>query len=262
VSARPPGFEVDIYQAGRLRWLIRRSLVSERDDDLLKDPDRFLASPARLLRHSELITLGVISPRTPGAAPWLLRRLNYGRLRHRLRDVFRPTRAERAFRHGLGMEQAGIHTPRVLGAAVERRWRWPLRAYLLTEFMAEAATFEEVLSQKRGVSRELTLRLADLMARLHAHGFVHRDLNARNILVDPGGQPWLIDLDGVRHHPRTHDTQAQANVFRLAHEFLRHYPQTGPTGVRFLRRYCRQRKAEGAFERYAREYSRWLKNRG
>ncbi|MCC7172196.1 MAG: hypothetical protein IT459_17250 [Planctomycetes bacterium] len=36
------------------------------------------------------------------------------------------------------------------------------------------------------------------LARMHAAGVVHEDLNARNVLVDGSGQAWLVDLGASR----------------------------------------------------------------
>ena len=41
-------------------------------------------------------------------------------------------------------------------------------------------------------------RVGGMIRRFHQAGLDHVDLNARNILVDPSGAPWLIDLDRCR----------------------------------------------------------------
>ena len=258
----PPDRAVTGYQAGRLRWFVRRQASPPEITEVLDDPDRFLVEPARLLADSDLITLAVIPPLSPSTAPLLLRRLNYRRPRHRLRDVFRPTRAERAFSHGLGLERAGIRTPRVLAAGVERCLRWPVRAYLLTEFVADAVTLDHYLTQHRRLPRELGLRLADLLARLHAQGFSHRDLKASNILFDRELQPYLIDLDGVRHHGDPHDEEALANLARLACEFGLDRSELGWNAARFLRRYCQQRQMQDRFRPWAKALARRLPRSG
>jgi tRNA A-37 threonylcarbamoyl transferase component Bud32 len=253
--------EVIGYQAGRLRWLVRRATGRE-ITEILDGPDRFLVEPARLLAHSDLITLGMIPPLTADTPPLLLRRLNYRRLRHRLRDCFRPTRAERAFRHGLGLEQAGVRTPRVLAAGVERRLRWPVRAYLLTEFVPDAVTLDQYLTAQRRLPRELVVRLADLLARLHAQGFSHRDLKASNVLFDRALQPYLIDLDGVRHHGSPNDKETLANLARLAREFVVYPSELGWNAARFLQRYCQQRQRPDSFQPWAKELARRLPRSG
>lgn len=230
---------ITTVRAGELRWRARLHLLPQEFRALLQDPDASIADPARRLAHSELITMSVLASSGGGGPKFLLRRLNYGRWRHRLRDVFRPTRAERAFKHGVAMELAGVPTPRVIAVGVERRWRWPVRAYLLMEFVPEARTLRQVLATQTAVTARQTRQLADLMARLHNAGFSHRDLNAANILYDRNGEPCFIDLDGVRQHREVSRGLAEKNLARLAREFIsKGLARAGPW---FLKHYCRRR---------------------
>src|SRR5262245_9209609 len=136
-------------QHGPLRWHVRTSDVPKGIEQLLTDPDRFLADPSRLLADSPLITLAKVPPLAPGGPELVLPRLTYGRWRHRLRDVFRTSRAERSFCHGLQLEIAGVRTARNVAASVERWLCWPRRAYLVTEWVAGAITLNERLQQNR-----------------------------------------------------------------------------------------------------------------
>lgn len=178
------------------RWRVRRGCLDPFLVSILERPDDFLFGAARHLKHSRDVTLAPL-PR-PGNRGWVLRRLNYGKLRHRLRDFFRAARAVRAFRMGLRLEQAGIPTPRVLAAGELRRWRWPVRAYLLTEEIPGARTLAELIQMPASEARQPVRRLAVVLAWLHNQGLSHRDLKPSNVLFDDRGQPFLIDLDGVR----------------------------------------------------------------
>jgi len=231
-------------RAAGVRWLVRRSGVPAWIGQVLAEPDRFLADSNHLVADSPLITLGRIAPRNPGDPTLLLRRLNYGRIRHRVRDIFRPTRAERAFSHGIGLEEAGVATPRVLAAGAQRSLRWPVRAYLITEWVPDAITIRDLLERERRLPRELVCRLADLIAHLHEHGFSHRDLNLSNVLVTERFQPVLVDLDGVRKSQRPDEERAVSDLIRLAWEFVKYPRLLRWSGRRFLKRYCKQRQLE------------------
>lgn len=52
------------------------------------------------------------------------------------------------------------------------------------------------------------------LARMHAAGVVHEDLNARNVLVDASAQAWLVDLGASRVASATPDRRV-ANLVRL-----------------------------------------------
>src|SRR5215813_1226464 len=75
-------------QHGPIRWLVRISNRAQGIERLLADPDGFLQDRALFLSDSPLITLAKVPPLVPGGSELVLRRLNYGRWRHRLRDVF------------------------------------------------------------------------------------------------------------------------------------------------------------------------------
>ncbi len=236
---REPEIVLPATRAGGLWWRVRRELLSEEFHPVLADPDVFLADPDRRLAHSELITMAVLTPAVKADSMLLLRRLNYGRWRHRLRDIVRPTRAERAFKNGLAMERACVPTPRVVAVGVERWWRWPVRAYLLTEFVPRAQTLRRLLAEQGCVTRKQTRQLAGMMARLHQSGFTHRDLNTTNILFNAEGEPCFIDLDGVRQHSVVTSKDAVRNLTRLARDFT---PQDlNAAGPWFLKHYCSRR---------------------
>ena len=225
--------------AGGLRWSVRLHLLPREFRALLQDPDTFLADPAKRLAHSELITMSSLTDPRGGEPKLILRRLNYGPWRHRLRDIMRPTRAERAFKHGVAMELAGVPTPRVVAVGVDRRWRWPVRAYLLREFVASAQTLGQLLARQGRLTWKQIRQLADIMARLHQAGFTHRDLKASNILFSAQGEPCFIDLDGVRRHRVVSRGRAIDDLTRLAREFLsKGLPAAAPW---FLKHYCSRR---------------------
>jgi len=225
--------------AGGLRWRVRLHLLPREFRVLLEDPDAFLTDPARRLAHSELITMSSLTGSRGSEPELILRRLNYGPWRHRLRDIIRPTRAERAFKHGVAMELAGVPTPRVVAVGVDRRWRWPVRAYLLMEYVAHSRTLGQLLAQQDRVTPKQTRQLADIMARLHQAGFTHRDLKASNLLFNAQGEPCFIDLDGVRRHRAVTRARAIKDLTRLARECL----AKGLAGAApwFLKHYCSQR---------------------
>jgi len=237
------------FRAGRLRWQVRRSASSEELGKLLRNPDAVLGSGAALLANSELITMARIGPLEAGGSELVLRRLNYGRWRHRLRDVFRQTRVERAFWHGLGLERAGVRTALVVAVGVERFGRWPRRGYLLTEWVTGAVSLKEWLERDKWLPRAQVYQLAELLAGLHNAGFSHRDLKSSNVLFGERFQPYLIDLDGVRSYGELSERRAVADLARFAWEFARYPELMKGNGRRFLRRYCRMRGIEDAVEK-------------
>jgi tRNA A-37 threonylcarbamoyl transferase component Bud32 len=248
---------------GTLTWTVRTDESPTWWRAVLEDPEAWLREPAHHYKNSRNVTLARIRAPSPGQPTLVLRRLNYGRWRHRFRDVFRRSRAERAFHSALAMEVAGLPVARALAVAALRRRRWPVRAYLLSREIQDARTLAQLARQAVPWPRSLVEALADLMARLHEAGFIHGDLKATNVLLTSAGQPWLIDFDGVRQYDRVPQSRAVADLARLFSGIPEAGGQEAPmTAARFLKRYCAGRGLDDwrewcrQVDRHARELRR------
>lgn len=220
---------------GRVTWLTRAP-----DDVLmpvLRDPESFLSDRSQYIKSSKVVTIIRVPPN------FILRRLNYGKLLHRLRDSIRSSRAVRALIASTWLEAANIPTPRAFAAGEARSLLFPRAAYLITEEIGSARTLASLFAGKQRIPSGLP----ELIARLHNRGLSHRDLKWTNILFDEKFSPWLIDLDGVRRLKLVGDSRAREDLLSLARCFLA-YPKTLKwSGSRFLYRYCAQREPKVPF---------------
>lgn len=228
-------------QRSGLCWTVRTGVAERMLDAVLAAPDAFLTDPTQHFKNSRNVTIARI-PRT-GQTGWVLRRLNYGKPLHQLRDSLRPTRAHRAFKNGLRLELAGVATARVLAAGEVRRLGWPVRAYLLTEEIPGAVTLQQLLQTRASSAHQALTRLAQTLARLHKAGFSHRDLKATNVLFDDQTHPHLIDLDGVRRVRVAAQQQAVADLARLAKDMMTAPTFSNEDWHSFLQTYCRHRES-------------------
>lgn len=229
-------------KVGNLVWLAREPLP------VMNDPESYLGDPSRFIKNSRVVTIARVPPN------FILRRLNYGKLVHRLRDVLRSSRVIRALIASTWLAEAGVRTPRALAAAEARYCRWPKAAYLVTEEVPNARTLAAVFSAERKIPRGI----AGMIARLHDRGLSHRDLKWTNILFDEKRTPWLIDLDGVRRMPRVPESRAQADLLTLARCFAAQPVTLKWSGSRFLYQYCAARKLP--FKRWALAMARRLQS--
>jgi tRNA A-37 threonylcarbamoyl transferase component Bud32 len=110
------------------------------------------------------------------------------------RDLFRGTRAERAFRAAHALRHRGIETPEVV--AVLRRGFPPSRSLLLARRLDGHVSLASAI-QGRGAGAALATRLGRMLRRMHDLGVRHRDLKPNNVFV-AGDRIALLDLDGVR----------------------------------------------------------------
>jgi lipopolysaccharide kinase (Kdo/WaaP) family protein len=213
-------------KVGKLMWLARASLP------VMQDPEAFLRDSSRFIKSSRVVTIARVPPNL------ILRRINYGKFIHRVRDFFRPSRALRALIASTWLDEAGVRTPRAIAAAEVRSLRWPKAAYLITEEVPNARTLAALFASKH----KIPSGIAELIAHLHSSGLSHRDLKWTNILFDDQLAPWLIDLDGVRRMGRVPDSRAQEDLLSLGRCFRAHPITLKWSGGRFIYRYCEARK--------------------
>jgi tRNA A-37 threonylcarbamoyl transferase component Bud32 len=195
--------------AGGIRWLAGEPSLCARLERLIPDP-------AAGLQASRAGPGAPVAPAgEPGAAVWLLRdkpgrrrllrvRLADGshlfvkqghargaRALPRLAELFGVDAARREWSALARLSQAGVAVPRPRALG-----RLPGGGTLLALDFLEGRPLPEWLA--RGASRRnaLVLALGDLLAAMHAAGWVHGDLHAGNVLVTDAG-PVLTDFQAA-----------------------------------------------------------------
>lgn len=126
------------------------------------------------------------------------------------------TRAFREFRLLAGLAGAGLPVPAPV-AARYRREGLRYRADLLTRRIPDVETLAARVAAGR-FDENLARAVGATLARFHAHGVWHADLNAHNILADAAGAVWLIDFDRSRVRKPQLAWQ-HANLARLRRSF-------------------------------------------
>jgi len=185
--------------------------------------------------------------------------------------------AERPFRELIladSLARSGIRTPQVVGA---RAIRWGSsgaigaftpgwRLELISRRISSALDFGEVLEQLREglvgpAARVRLLRAAGAMVRsMHRVGFLHSDLNPRNLLVRHDAlanaipEPWVLDLDRSVFVENLSDGERQKNIRRLFRSVQRREKRGKPflslaDYAHFMRGYDPDRKCWKAYWR-------------
>ncbi|MDK9688485.1 3-deoxy-D-manno-octulosonic acid kinase [Halomonas sp. LC1] len=109
------------------------------------------------------------------------------------------TRAFREVRLTAALYEQGLPVPRPVACCVTR-FGLTYEAALLTVRIPGARALASLLTNGEA-DEALLKRVGAMIKRFHQAGLDHVDLNARNILVDETGKPWLIDLDRCRLRP-------------------------------------------------------------
>ncbi len=139
-----------------------------------------------------------------------------GLIARALNDVYfwtgeNRTRAFVEFRLLAALCEANLPVPAPVAARYERNGL-VYRADLITRRIENAKTFAECL-QTGKADVDIAQRVGETLARFHAAGACHADLNAHNILIT-AEEIWLVDFDrGILRAPES--TWRRANLARL-----------------------------------------------
>jgi tRNA A-37 threonylcarbamoyl transferase component Bud32 len=220
------------WKTGGFCWLVRRAWLDDNLRELLGNPDRYLENLTGL-PPGDWPSTSVARVST-----FFLKRYNRASPAKMFKSIFRIAPAHRAFCLAHHLEQVGIPTPRVLAVANKRIARVLLRSYLVTENIQYARTLE----QCEGVRIRAALAAASLLARLHDEGFIHRDLNPRNLLFDQNRRLLFVDLDTMRYVHRVTEDRALHDLARFSRQALLCAKVSRTDRARFLKEYCRLRR--------------------
>lgn len=122
------------------------------------------------------------------------------------------TRSFREFRLLAELHRRGLPVPRPLVAGYARD-QLSYRADLLTALIPRARTLAQRL-QSDFPDSATWRAVGAMLARFHAQGAFHADLNAHNVMLDEAGTAWLIDFDRGQLRAPGRDWQ-QDNLERL-----------------------------------------------
>ena len=216
--------------AGALKWHVRERFLSAQIEKILEDPNGFLSRCAGILKSGRSATIG----RDDGV---VLKRYNLRDTQSAIKDLFRASRARRAFRKAYHLELTGVPTARPIATADRRKFFFLVESYFLMEEIREATT----LAQWEGDKRQAVRAIADLIARLHNEGFTHRDLKAANLVFDASAQLFLLDLEGLEFVNTISAKRAALDLERLSRSTQGFPNLTHQDRMNFLRRYCHSR---------------------
>ena len=211
---------------GCSKWWVRKPMMNNELNQVLAMPDTVLAGES-LLKAGRASTVGQ-------SGDWVVKRYNFKKPLNLIKDLFRSTKAKRAFQLGYHLELVGILTPRVIAVAEHRSLGLAWRSYLVMEKIPEAKDLADVNYDDSNLIR----CLAELIGKMHAEGFVHRDLKASNILVGSDGKPYLIDLDGLSYLGKVSAYAAASNLKRLKRGLLGKPIFNRLNWMSFLKFYC------------------------
>ena len=227
--------EFTAQRHGGLNWQVRLPFVNDAVGKVLNGPDSFMETRAQILKPGRTSTVGK-------ADSLVLKRFNFRKVENLVKDLFRSSRARRAFRAAYHLELAGLPTARCIAVANQRTGSFLLRSYLLMEEIAGAIDLGTYLRTNHEPTLTLARQTGRLIARLHDEGFSHRDLKETNLVIGADGILYLLDLDGLTFLHEVSDGRCALDLVRLANGIEKYPGVKARHRIAFLLSYCRARQ--------------------
>ncbi|MDG2149039.1 MAG: lipopolysaccharide kinase InaA family protein [Planctomycetota bacterium] len=155
--------------------------------------------------------------RIPDVAGGLLVKHYRVQAKDALRALVTPGRAEREYRAMESLCSLDLPTVQPLGYADHRKGLRLQEAWFIARLVAQAQTLSEALGSGEGDPWSLASQAAHVVAKLHEHRVLHRDLHAGNLLLDPEGRLLIIDLHSMWRVPRLTRAMRMGNLAHLLH---------------------------------------------
>jgi hypothetical protein len=179
-----------------------------------------------------------------GEEEYFIKAYNWKKTLNPLWDVFRGSRAKRAWKKAYALTMRGIPTASPI-LFLERKTflLLPLEGVLVTKKLGgftdllQWCAGKGELYEKPSLRQKAVSSAAGLLRLLHEEGFRHRDLKAGNLMVRAGeGEATLIDLDGLRYMGEVPWKRRRKDLARL-HRSLLESGLRAVDCVRFLKFY-------------------------
>jgi len=139
---------------------------------------------------------------------------------HYLFTGYRRSRPFREFQLLVELLRAGLPVP-VPIAALCQRGVLTYRGALLTAAIPHSQTLADRMVA--GIDARLWAAVGGCIARFHAAGVSHADLNARNVLIDHDDRVYLLDFDRGRFRPGQ-PVDGEPNLSRLLRSLRKLWP--------------------------------------
>jgi len=187
-------------------------------------------------------------------------------LRGALSDSVQGSRAVRAAAGAQRLAAVGIGHPETLAIAERRHLGFVTQSFLVTRFIDGSAPLSALAPELRHDARRrraLIVRIGDVVGTLHAAELDHSDLKHSNLLVTPGDDVALLDLDSVAVSRRITWKRRVRALGQLEAYARDLYPWLARSDrLRFLRAYLRRVPRIAARRReLTADVTRWAERR-
>lgn len=192
----------------RQRMVCQRDYYSCEFQTLLENLDQAIAG-GEILKQGNSATVARVRI---GALDLVIKRYNIRNPLHRLRRMFRPSRAAVSWANAQRLNHCGINTPGAIAMLEERIGPLRGRAYIINQYVRgmPATQFFATNAPQGKKSKSVIAQFDALFAAMANIRVSHGDFKATNFIVS-GDQVMLIDLDHMRQHSRQKEFETAFN---------------------------------------------------
>ncbi len=184
------------------------------------DPVRFMESFGDTVLNRSRTTF--VKRGSLDGKPLFLKRYNFKGIKDTAKNLFRKSRARRAFEGALMLGQCGIPTPEIAFACERRVFGVLTESYIATWGVDADDLVAHV--KTKGYDKNLIVSVAALIRRLHEMGFIPVDLKGENLLKS-SDDVYLIDLDRLKRSSLPGLNAVAKNLSYLNASFCRCVPR-------------------------------------
>jgi tRNA A-37 threonylcarbamoyl transferase component Bud32 len=207
------------------RWnkniLCQQQYYTPQMQALLQDLDRAIENPYKILKNDVTSTVVVLEVDNQLL---VVKRANTKDWMHMIRRLFSSSRAKKNWRNSLKLLKIGIPTFTPVALIEECFGFLNGRSYFICTYIEgiDALHYFACGAKPQPIWRNVAVNIANMLQKLADNKLSHRDLNLSNILVIDN-QPWLIDLDSMRHH--WCDISAKKGALREQKRFMENWDE-------------------------------------
>lgn len=118
--------------------------------------------------------------------PHLINRLVYG--------LFRPSKAKRSYEHAEMLLRIGVGTPQPIGYMNIRAGILFDKSYYISSLSACPYRYDDLFGTKADCAEAVCRAIGKMTARLHEHGYAHKDYGRANILFQKNGEDVQLEV--------------------------------------------------------------------
>jgi hypothetical protein len=173
-------------------------LPPELIERIWRDPHALLTEGVKLQDKTRCTVVRLDDP----AGPFVWKHHNWGTIRRTIKRSLSRSTARKSWLDGLFLSDAGVPTPRP--RAIMERQLGPFQrcSYILTDYVPGTSLYRLMRFGRPtpAMIQDLARQVASIWQQLDDLRVWHNDFKTENLLVDPQGKLWIIDLERTRRY--------------------------------------------------------------